>query len=74
MNIDDSAEKITIEIDLDYKSPEIDKKKLIYGSPEANRSRRTWKDRRIFEYTAYIPERRSGIDRRDSDWYRNWKK
>ena len=33
--IDDSAEKITIEIDLVSKSPEIDKKKLIYGSPEA---------------------------------------
>ena len=35
MNIDDSAEKITIEIDLESKSPEIDKKKPIYGSPKA---------------------------------------
>ncbi len=35
MNIDDSAEKITIEIDLESKSPQIDKKKLIYGSPDA---------------------------------------
>ncbi len=35
MDIDDSAEKITIEIDLESKSPEKDKKKLIYGSPEA---------------------------------------
>ena len=74
MDIDDSAEKITIEIDLESKSPEKDKKKLIYGSPEAYRNRRIWKDRRIFKYTAYIPERRSGIDRRDSGWYRNWKK
>ncbi len=71
MDIDDSAEKITIEIDSEPISPQIDKKKMIYGSLEANRNRRTGKDRRIFKYTAYIPERRSGRDRRDSGWYRN---
>ncbi len=33
--------------------------------------RRTRKERRIFKYTAYTPERRSGIDRRGTGWYKN---
>ena len=33
--------------------------------------RRKCKDRRVFKYTDYVPERRSGIDRRGTGWYRN---
>ena len=37
-----------------------------YGaSVIGKRERRTGKDRRAFKYTDYIPERRSGLDRRD---------
>jgi hypothetical protein len=38
-----------------------------YGaSVTGKRERRTGKDRRVFKYTDYIPERRSGVDRRDT--------
>ena len=31
-----------------------------------NNGRRFWKDRRIFSYTEYAPERRSGKERRSA--------
>jgi hypothetical protein len=55
--MDDSSKKVTIEIDSKPIKHEID--------------RRTGKDRRNFKYTVHIPERRSGLDRRDTGWYRN---
>ena len=55
--MDDLAEKIAKENDSKATKPEID--------------RRTGKDRRIFTYTVHVPERRSGLDRRETGWYRN---
>ncbi len=71
MDRDDSVEKIALEIDSEPISHRIDNKNLIYDSLDANSNRRSGKDRRTFKYTVYIPERRSGIDRRGIGWYRN---
>ena len=39
-----------------------------YGaSINGKKDRRTGRNRRVFKFPAYIPERRSGIDRRDTD-------
>ncbi len=71
MGIDDSAEIIALETDSESISPQIDNKVPNYVSLEANTNRRSRKERRKFKYTAYIPERGSGIDRRGVGWYRN---
>jgi hypothetical protein len=34
--------------------------------PKNSKERRTLNDRRFFSYTAYVPERRSGTDRREA--------
>ena len=45
---------------------------LGYGaSINSKIDRRTGKERRVFKYTDYISERRSGIDRRGTVWYKN---
>ena len=53
--MDDLAEKIAKENDSEATKPEIE--------------RRTGKDRRIFTYTVHVPERRSGLDRRETGPY-----
>ena len=66
-----NAKKTALEIGSESIDPQVDEKISIYGSLEAHRDRRSGKDRRKFKYTAYFPERRSGIDRRGVGWYRN---
>ena len=49
----------------ELKDPKFD---LGYGtSIIGNIEKRTGKDRRVFKYTEYIPERRSGLDRRNGN-------
>ena len=59
-----NAKKTALVIDSESIDLQVDEKMLIYGYLEAQRDRRSGKDRRKFKYTAYFPERRSGIDRR----------
>ena len=66
----DLAKNIPTKIDSEPLRSEIGDNKSIYSSVEDNINRRAGKDRRNFKYTAYIPERRSGNDRRKSGWYR----
>ena len=70
MSKKDLAENIPTKIDSEPLRSEIGDNKSIYSSVEDNINRRAGKDRRNFKYTAYIPERRSGNDRRKSGWYR----
>ena len=71
MGINISDEKLVIEIDWEYTSPQQSNEIENDCSVVANKSRRSGKERRKFTYTAFIPERRSGIDRRGVGWYRN---
>ena len=66
-----NAKKTALVIDSESIDLQEDEKMSIYGSLEAHGDRRSGKDRRKFKYTTYIPDRRSGIDRRGVGWYRN---
>ena len=69
MSRKDLAKNIPTRIDSDSLGSEIGDNKSIYSSVEDKINRRAGKDRRNFKYTVYIPERRSGNDRRKSSWY-----
>ena len=66
-NSDDSTYILSVKIlwykELDGSSYDVGYGAIIDGKID----RRTRKDRRAFKYTDYIPERRSGLDRRNSD-------
>jgi hypothetical protein len=64
MSKEDLAKSISKKIDTEPLRSEIGKSKSIYSSVDDLINWRTGKDRRNFKYTAYIPERRYGNDRR----------
>jgi hypothetical protein len=60
------AEKLTVENDIDLirTSPDLDTERFLSARDESERRSRP--DRRRFSYTAHVPERRSGFDRRQN--------
>jgi hypothetical protein len=64
MSKEDLAKNIPTKIDSEPLRSEIGDSKSIYSSVDDHMNWRAGKDRRNFKYTAYIPERRYGNDRR----------
>ena len=70
--MENPAENIPQEDDMRPKNKDSKNKEPKIRYYGANSDRRSKKDRRVFKYTIYVPERRSGSDRRGLDWYRNY--